>query len=31
MSKFLLQFYKKVNGIDEERLPDMVPDMGVIA
>lgn len=31
MSKFLLQFYKKVNGIDEERLPDMVPDTGVIA
>jgi len=31
MRKYLLQFYKKVNGIDDSRLPDMVPDMGVIA
>lgn len=31
MSKFLLQFYKKVYGAEEKRLPDLVPEMGVIA
>ena len=31
MSKFLLQFYRKVYGAEEKRLPDLVPEMGVIA
>lgn len=30
MSKFLLQFYRKVYGAEEKRLPDLVPEMGVI-
>lgn len=31
MSKFLLQFYKKVHGTEEKRLPDLIPEMGVVA
>lgn len=31
MKKYLLQFYKKVYVAEEKQLPDLVPEMGVIA